>query len=303
MILKGDNGKPLPADASHLLILAAYQRQVAKTEGRTLGWLFDQYFKSRQFLGLSEATQRNYRIHGKTITEKQGKSGKLFGSAGLSSIDPPTVARYRDARADHPVAANRELQLLSAVFSWAVEQGHAKTNPCKGVRKFPGQKRTRYIEQWEFDVVQKMAPDYVAVAMELAYLMRARRSEVLAIRREDVSERGVYLRRGKGSEDETTLWTPALREAVQAAKAVNRSVISPWLLHDANGKQIKAAAFDTAWQRLMGKAQDAGLKERFTFHDIKAAGMTDSSHQWAGHRSERMKEVYIRKAREVDATR
>lgn len=86
-----------------------------------------------------------------------------------------------------------------------------------------------------------------------------------------------------------------------------RSDLREWLerngIRYTVGKAIKAAAFDTAWQRLMGKAMEAGLRERFTFHDLKAKGVTDHAEQWAGHRSERMRQVYVRKAREIQATR
>lgn len=301
--LTDPDGRPLPADAPHHLIFEAYGRLVAKAPGRTLDWLLAQYFKGRQFSELADATRRVYRIHAGVIAGKALKSGRCFGSTALKTITPPVIAKYRDSRAEARISANRELQFLSAIFAWGIEQGHVTSNPVKGVRKYPAQVRTRYIERWEMDLVQQLAPDHIAVAMELAYLLRARRSEVLALTRGDVSEVGVYLRRGKGSEDETTTWTTALEHAIQAARAINRDVISPWLLHDAWGLQIKAAAFDTAWQRLMARAMENGLKSRFTFHDIKAKGVTDHKEQWAGHRSDRMREVYVRKAREVEATR
>ena len=45
------------------------------------------------------------------------------------------------------------------------------------------------------------------------------------------------------------------------------------------------------------------LEERFIFHDLKAKGVTDHTEQWAGHKSEKARLVYIRKLREIDATR
>lgn len=62
----------------------------------------------------------------------------------------------------------------------------------------------------------------------------------------------------------------------------------------------------------MEKAIEAGievdgqrlkLEEPFTFHDLKAKGVTDHTEQWAGHKSEKARQVYIRKPREIDATR
>ncbi len=45
------------------------------------------------------------------------------------------------------------------------------------------------------------------------------------------------------------------------------------------------------------------LKERFTFHDIKAKGVTDHEDKYAGHRSKKMQAVYDRKPSIREATR
>ena len=90
---------------------------------------------------------------------------------------------------------------------------------------------------------------------------------------------------------------------MKAAEALHPATISPWLLHNKDGSQIKHEAFGTAWGRLMNKALKNGLTERFTFHDIKAKGITDDSEGWAGHKSERMRDIYERKARLKRATK
>ena len=87
------------------------------------------------------------------------------------------------------------------------------------------------------------------------------------------------------------------------ADALHPATISPWLLHNKDGSQIKYEAFGSAWGRLMTKALKNGLAERFNFHDIKAKGQTDDEEGWSGHKSERMREIYERKARLKRATR
>ena len=83
-------------------------------------------------------------------------------------------------------------------------------------------------------------------------------------------------------------------------------------MHDAKDLKISKNRFDSAWQRIMEKAVNEGLEvdeqhyrleEPFTFHDLKAKGTTDHTEQWAGHKSEKARLVYIRKLREIDATR
>ena len=45
------------------------------------------------------------------------------------------------------------------------------------------------------------------------------------------------------------------------------------------------------------------LKESFTFHDIKAKGVTDHATKASGHRSKKMLAVYDRKPDIINATR
>jgi len=64
-------------------------------------------------------------------------------------------------------------------------------------------------------------------------------------------------------------------------------------------------AVRSAFVRALGKAEKASppLRRRFTVHDIKAKGITDHKNHHGGHRSARMRDVYVRKAEEVDSTR
>ena len=56
----------------------------------------------------------------------------------------------------------------------------------------------------------------------------------------------------------------------------------------------------------MKRAVDGGFKERFTFHDLKAKGVTDfdgDKQKAAGHKSARMAEAYNRKPEKTPSTR
>jgi integrase len=141
--------------------------------------------------------------------------------------------------------------------------------------------------------------------MELAYLCLARVGEIRALRRSDATEEGLRLVRAKGSEGEVTTWSPRLRAAVEAAKALHRDAPTPiggaYLIHDRAGQPIKKNAFDSAWRRLMDKVEAAGI-ERFTFHDLKAMGISAHKHHHGGHRSAKMRKVYLRKLPSIEAT-
>ena len=112
-------------------------------------------------------------------------------------------------------------------YSWARERDKCDMNPCEGVHRNSETARTRYIEDWEYNLIHKLAQDsgtpYLSPAMELAYLCRARRNEVFSLTRSDVTEKGVYINRTKGSLPEFTQWSPRLKEAVKNAQAINKT--------------------------------------------------------------------------------
>ena len=45
------------------------------------------------------------------------------------------------------------------------------------------------------------------------------------------------------------------------------------------------------------------LEESFRFHDVKAKGVTDHTELHSGHKSEKARQIYIRRLQEVDATK
>ena len=67
----------------------------------------------------------------------------------------------------------------------------------------------------------------------------------------------------------------------------------------------KKNALDSAWQRIVAKLIKQGVvvkANNFTFHDIKAMGVTNHPLHEAGHKSENAKAVYLRGTKEVVAT-
>ena len=89
-------------------------------------------------------------------------------------------------------------------------------------------------------------------------------------------------------------------------------IIGAYLLHDKKGLKISKNKFDRAWQRMMGKALNKGLEidgkilkleEPFTFHYLKAKGVTDHTEHESGQRSKKAREIYVRRLQEMDATK
>ena len=297
------------ADAPQSEIWSAYEQVTGKSTV-SLRWLVNKYLSSIQFKSLKPRTRKDYEGYSDKILNRKIGGGKQFGDVQYSAVKRPTIRHYLDT---YPakIAANRHIQFLKSVYYWGMERYETVTdNPCAKVKLNPQTPRTRFVTDDEYTLVLKAANEssypYIPVFMELAVLCRARRSEISAYKMADILPEGLRLIRGKGSEGEITTWTPRLREVVQTAQRLHAGAPAPitggYLVHDKKGLSIKKNAFDSAWRRVMAKAKSMGLKESFTFHDLKARGYSLMKEQYAGHKSAAMHKVYNRKLREVEAT-
>ena len=99
-------------------------------------------------------------------------------------------------------------------------------------------------------------------------------SEVLDTRVKDIEESGLNTRRTKGSNDALILWNEELHHAIDLGLDGYIRIPDMPIVNDGKGHPIRKHTFHTAWQRLIKKAEEAGIK-RFTFHDLKAKGISD----------------------------
>jgi integrase len=321
---KGKMGKKTrlcSLDAPISEVWQAYEA-LEQVENNTVRWLLDTYNASDANRKNATSTQRQHEMYRNALVEAVGKNGGRFGDLLLENVNRIMIRRYLDI-AEQKVGANRRIQYLKAAWNWA-RQRYAQVpqeNPCEKVTLNEEKSRERYVEDWEYDLVQDIIiqttkSPYLAVMMEFAYLCRLRNSEVRNLKHTDIKNGSIRITRGKGSLGELTRISPRLQAAIDAAKAICPGAPIPndgaFLLHDAKGLKVQKNRFDSAWQRVMEKAVTVGievddqqlkLEEAFTFHDLKAKGTTDHTEQWAGHKSEKARMVYIRKLREIDATR
>ena len=262
----------------------AYEEAVGD-ERQTLGWLLALYRDSDRFRELSPKSQQDY---AKAIEKLTGApvGNDRFGSVELRLIDKRSIRSYLDTYPS-PVAANRQIAVLKSAWNWVLERYNVPENPCIGVKLNREAPRQRYVTDDEYETVLRMAPPPIQQMMELAYLLRARLSEVLNLTTEDVTGDYVVLRRLKGSEGEHTMLSERLRAAVSDVRA------DPYICH-----RYSESAFRSAWRRLMAK-----VEKPFTFHDLKSKGVSDHETNHSGHRSAAMRKTYVRKLQEVPATR
>lgn len=291
-----------PLDSPPSVVHREFER-ITQREIGTINWLLGKYHDSPQFAALAPRTRRDYPEYRRLLTEYVMANGRPFGEAPLECVKRTTIRSYLD-KYGAPIAANRHVQYLRAVWNWALDRDDKlPPNPCMGVKLNKETARERYVTQEEFEAFKATTSGYIPLFMELAYLCRARWSEVAKLKRSDILPEGLQLIRLKGSEGEITRKSPRLAAVLDACRAYNSDAPTPvtgaYLIHDSHGKPIKQNTFQTAWGRAMVEWEAAG-NERFTFHDIKAAGYSNQKVQDAGHKGGRMHKTYNRKLRVVE---
>jgi len=208
-----------------------------------------------------------------------------------------------DLRAEQnaPVAANREKELLSHVLTYAIRWGVINTNPCAHVKRIKVKRRDRYIEDWEFEAVLRIASPLMKSLMEFAYLTGLRQADILDLKRSHLKYDGIYVQTSKTGVKLIIAYSPSLEIVLEDAKR-----LSPYSMYlfakPRDGQRYTARGISAIWQRLMNKALDTGvIKERFTFKDIRRKTATDleretsreAARKLLGHTSQEMTERYI----------
>lgn len=258
-------------------------RRVLDMTGRapdagTVGNLWRDYQESPQWARLAESTRRVYAEQWKSLA-------KGWERGIVSAIKPSDVARWlRVARKDAPIAANREVALLSNLFRLAVERGDIERNPCKEVSRNPEDPRTRLVEQAELDAFVAWAlkrgdSATVLVSMaEFAALTGNRRAEFRTLHWPQVDDEIIRITRAKqrGGKEKRELVgiSEALRVVLDRMKALQGSDYEPMgavFKSPRTRNPYTEPGFKAMWNRLMAAAlAEKVIRERFTFHDLRA---------------------------------
>lgn len=280
-------------DASLHEVWAAHAKFVEGERTDTLEWLLNKYRDSKEF-----TTYKGKPKSKKTIDEQFRQIDLIahypikdsrFGLLEVAKIEPPTIKLFLDWRADAggAIAGNHEVAIISKAWNWARERGHTRLqNPCMGVTRNPKEPRQHYVtdhnyEGWLKYLDERSAPGFLYIVTELAYLCRMRKIECLTASKSQVLEHGFDTLRRKGSRDATTKYSPRLRAVLtrcdKLSRASERGRFSPLLILTDRGFPVTESGFNSAWQRHIRQALKLGyVKDRFTTHDLKRKGATDS---------------------------
>lgn len=318
-----------PADAT-LAELHRIMDDVSNADRETLRYLCDQFHLSPQFKDdLTPRTKADYVYCRDVLVNQPTRVGKPLGDLAVRRFSPALVQRLVDKISGEgtPSKAAHVLRYLRRVMMWGRNRGYLDSNPAQGIEA-PKERRQRRLPS--VAVMEEMidrakalgrlhrnepssCPVYLSIAMELAYLCRLRGIEVVTLTDANELEEGVQTNRRKGSRDNIVRWTPRLRSVWDDAKAYRlriwtaRSFPTPLrperrpLIVSSQGTALSKSGLDTAWQRFMTKAVEAGVlleEERYGLHDLKRRGITDTpgnradKQEASGHRDEAMLDIY-----------
>lgn len=289
-------------DSSKSVVWKCYEDIIKQGNGHPVSKLFAEFFKSASFIDKAPRTQKDYHYFKKDLLT-------AFGKMDINKVQPKHIRIFMDRKAikSGTVQANRHKSALQAIFAWAYERGKIKVNPCAGVRKFSEKSRERYITDIEYQALLDASCPVVFAASEISYLCMARKGDVLKLRREQLTADGIFIKQGKTGKAQIKAWGVRLKNTIKHANKINPSIRSMFVIHQANGSSYTAGGFRGRWVKTLARAREAtGLLMDFTFHDLKAKGISDfegsleSKREAAGHTTTKQTADYDRKIRVVD---
>jgi site-specific recombinase XerC len=284
-------------DSSKSKVWQQYEKEIEQSkESSNVRSLINNFLESADFRELALNTQKDYQKYSKKVLA-------AFGKMDANKVQPKHVRQFMDIMGQKStVQANRHKAFLSRAYRWAFERGKVNQNPCTGVKQFKEKPRDRYVEDYEYEAVYNHACSVVKAAMEISYLCMARKADVVKLHKSQLLDSGIYIKQGKTGKKQIKEWGPRLRKAVATAKAEDSRIESMFVFQQKNGNPFALASFDQRWRKSIIKAREVTkLALDFTFHDLKAKGVSDfegttAEKQFAsGHKTESQIRVYDRK--------
>jgi integrase len=234
---------------------------------------FDKFVKDR-FLPYSKLHKRTYPDDVKICDMLK----ETFGRMMLSEINPPLIEKWKQKRREgktmykrlrNPATVNREMCVLSKIFSLAFDAELIENNPCRRVRKFRTDcGRTRYLtfEEEAKLFEQLQGQEWVQRIVTMAINTGMRQGEIFDLTWFDVDlPRGViHIRVSKNGKDRFVPINQTIRAMLEGLAHTSEYVFpSP----KTEGRLIDVKRrFDLA-------KSDAGIKD-FRFHDLRHTAAT-----------------------------
>lgn len=242
--------------------------------------LLERYIESQD---LAPGSRKQYRSYARALSDLSVPAADLRAVHVALWRDKPDNRRRQQY-------ANGCLRLLASAWVKGREWGLVESDvSVAGYRDVP---RDRYLTDDEFRRIRLCAPEWLQIAMDLAYLLAVRPSDLRAMRWDQVGEVVAVRTKKTGRRQEFTM-TPELADVLARAKA--RPILGLYVVATDKGRRISEDRLGDAW---IAARTAAGVDAQF--RDIRAKGATDAKRggqdfqALLGHSTRKMSERYIK---------
>lgn len=232
------------------------------------------YKSSDAYIDLADSTKRNWSRWLDRIRDH-------FGKLSIRQFDRPTIRtdikKWRSEWKDQPRSADYGMQVLSALLSFAVEEGRLGSNPCKGIGSLYESDRSDIIwEDGDLTTLQKHATPEVFRAAKLASLTGLRLGDLLALRWDQIGEKSIERKTNKSQSKKKktkkakVASIPLYKELKNFLDECPRSEKAETVLTTSRGTPWEG--WGTGWNDAM---TESGLIEQdLHFHDLRGTAAT-----------------------------
>lgn len=261
-------GLPLsgrPGSPEFLRDYGAAEKTMFDRHAGTFNGLVRDYTLSPEFGKLRESTQREYR-------RMLAKAELKFGNMPLAALEDPRVRqdfmtwRGTVAKSSGDREADNRLSVVSAMLTWAKENGQVFSNHITGFRRLHSTDRSELIWLPEhIHAFMAVAPVELQRALILALHVGQRQGDLLRLSWGNYDGSLISLRQGKTGRKVEIPCTKALRKMLDgldrnAAVVLTTKTNQPWT----------PRYFKAQWQAASKKA---GITE-LHFHDLRGTAVT-----------------------------
>jgi integrase len=286
------NGKPrvwipLGTDRARALRLWA-EHEAGPQVGLSVGDLVQRYIDRSD--DLTPGSRKQYQSYQRALAE-----AFPIPASQLSAMH---VALWRDLppQRNRKTYVNGCLAVLRASCALGAEQGLSSPLAVKG---WTLKARDRYLTDEEYIAIRERAPEWLQIAMDLAYLTASRRGDLLQLQWSAVADT-LTLRQEKTSQRMQFSMTPDLSFILDQAR--RRRIVGLYVIANDKGRRISRGMLERAWREA---CQAAGVVAQF--RDIRAKAATDAKkggqdyQKLLGHANPAMSERYIKRREAVIA--
>lgn len=292
-------------------------------------YLADTYFENSNFADLSKSTRESYEYAFKNICDYVTKTGESLADIPLNHWDSYLVQKFIDTMRLTPSKAKHTHTFIRRVFSWSKNRGFCSDNPAIGTELPKERKEQTLPTQSAYDRLKNYArangtygnkfkgscPHYIWAVMEINYLCYLRGIETRNLNDAHIKDNVLVAERRKGSGTNLVEFnsrlTTAINHLIECRTAIweRKRITIPLRPEDRPivvntlGEKLKSDAYQSAWGRFINARIKDGLidtSERFSLHDLKRKGVTDTDQENAAeHKDPRMKDIYDKSIRTV----